>query len=215
MLEKLNNFLIILFIKSKELEKKSSKEIIWEPPKEYCDEITLEEAKFVYDQAIIRFDNTIEISKIIVDRSNILLSVVIGIIIGLVTYSIDRGDKNNYDNIFFTTTISTLYYFYMAVNNLIVNIKPFEYTMPGTAPNQYISDHFYKKEYNNSDKRLMGFYLTELKSLQYKSHYNNKLNKKRWLIYEESLKLLLCSPIIVALIFITIEIISILIKELF
>lgn len=219
MIKKINNFLISLFERSsktkgdnEEPEEKNKKEDKWNPPKEYCDKINLEEVKFIHEHANIGFNNTIEVSKTIADRSTVLLSVIIGIIIGLVTYSIDREDKGKYDALFFTTVFGAIYYFYIGVNNFIINIKPFEYKLPGTTPDKYFSGFFFDIS-SNDNKREIRFYLTEIKSLQYKIKFNRQLNERRWDMYNDSLKQLLCSPIIIALIFIIIEIMFIILKK--
>jgi len=174
---------------------------------EYKKRITIDEAKFIFSQAEKSFNDTIETSKKIFDRSSSVLTLVSGIIVGLVAYGIGRYEKNeHFDELLLTSIIATIYY--LAIGYLFVfpNIKPKEYNLPGTQPKRYFNDEFFNA--NPPQGREVLPYLIEIKNLQDGIDENVDVNKKRWASYKKSLNWIFYSPIVIAVVYLIVKLIS-------
>jgi len=170
--------------------------------KEYKKKIGCDEAKFIFEQAEKSFIDTIETSKKIFERSSALITLLSGIIIGLIAYSIGKLEKNN--NIIDSTLVASiagaLYYFSVGLIFVFPNIKPTEYILPGTKPEKYFNDTLFNA--NPPQGRLTLLYLVEIKNIQDGIDENSEINDKRWKRYRTSLSWIFYSPIVIGIIYI-------------
>jgi len=172
----------------------------------YKKEIKCEEAKFIFEQAEKSFNDTIESSKKILERCSTLLTLLSGIIIGLITYSIGRYEKNNcLDSILITSILSAVYYFSVGLFLIFPNIQPTEYTLPGTQPKRYFNDALFNA--NPPQGRLTLLYLIEIKNIQDGIDENTFVNERRWKIYKKSLYFLFYSPIAIVVAYLLINLV--------
>lgn len=172
----------------------------WKIPEKFIEIVTIKEAVYIYEQGLKSFDMTIETSKLIVERTYNLLTVITGILIGLVSFAISRIENDKLDILFFTTLFAILYYLYIGFNFILKNIKPTEYKLPGTQPKKYFVEYFFAEPSKQSE-RVKNMYLAEIQTLQNKITKNQKVNKDRWDLYKKSINQVFYSPIIVILFF--------------
>lgn len=167
---------------------------------EHKKKITVEEAKFIFEQGEKSFNDTIETSKKIFERSSSALTLLSGIIIGLVAYAIGRYEKNgHFDELLLTTVVAILYYLTVGYLFVFPNIKPTEYNLPGTQPKRYFHDQYFNA--NPPQGRAVLPYLIEIKNLQDGIEENVEVNKKRWERYKKSLNWIFYSPIVIGAIY--------------
>ena len=82
-------------------------ENFWQEKKEWLNKLTLEDAKFIFEQAEKSYNYTIETAKGIYERSNGLLTLVSGVLIGLVAYAIGKWkDIPHLDSLLFTAIVA-------------------------------------------------------------------------------------------------------------
>lgn len=164
--------------------------------KEYKKKINCEEAKFIFEQAEKSFVDTIETSKKIFERSSSILTLLSGIVVGLVAYSIGKYEKNNcIDELLLTSLTSIVYYLSVGYLFVFPNIKTSEYNLPGTQPKKYFNDDFFNA--NPPQGKLTLLYLIEIKNIQDGIDGNKEVNEKRWKLYRKSLNWIFYSPIVI------------------
>jgi pilus assembly protein TadC len=176
----------------------------WKIDYEYKKKLTLEDSKFIFEQAEKSFNDTIETSKKILERSSTLLTLVSGLLVTLVAYSIKKWEANQFDNLLFTAIFTIVYFFILGVFFIFPNIKPKEYTLPGTQPKKYFVDELFNVTPPTAGRILL-LYIIEIKNLQQGIEENRLINEKRWTYYKKSLNLIFLSPAIVIIIYIIIN----------
>lgn len=179
----------------------------WEIKLEYKKKLQLEDAKFIFEQAEKSFDDSIETSKKILERSFSLLTLLSGVLIGLVAYSIDKWDKTHLiDDMMVTTIFAILYYLTIGLWLIFPNIRPTQYVLPGTQPKRYFNDQLFNA--NPPQGRLALLYMIEIKNLQEGITENEKVNVRRWSLYKKALSLVFYSPVVFAITYLLISVFS-------
>jgi len=173
----------------------------WSIPPDYKAKLTLEDSKFIFEQASKAFDDTIETSKKILDRSTTLLTLISGVLIALVTYCVKKWDTAaTFDSLLIAAILAVIYFFWVGVFFVFPNIKPNDYTLPGTQPKKYFVDKLFNVN-PPSKGRILFLYIIEIKNLQQGITYNRTVNEKRWRYYKTSLNLVFISPIVITTIY--------------
>lgn len=168
----------------------------------------MEDCRFIYEQADKAFADTIDTTQKILDRSTALLTIVSGLVAGLVAYSIDKWEKDHYrDAILTTAIIATIYYFLIGLFFIFPIIKPRKYILPGTQPRKL----FVKSMFGGNAPakgRILWLYLVEIKNLQKGIDINRNANDKRWELYKKTLSLLFYSPVFLCVIYFALDYLS-------
>ncbi len=160
---------------------------------EYFDLISEPEARFILDHGEKQLKDILDTSLLIVNRSTTLLTLTVGLIVGLIGFSINRYEvQHKYDELLFTTAWGSVYYFIIALV-IVSNFRPKSYLTLGAEPKDFFVDRVFNK--GNADYRLTAIYVNEIQQTQVKIRYNKKVNDKRWKIFNVSLFMIAFSPV--------------------
>jgi hypothetical protein len=120
-----------------------------------------------------------------------LLTVVSGLMIGLVGFGITRLASSGFDELI-TTTIGSCIYLYVIGHMLLNNVKPSVYKSIGLHPR----DLFHSNVFNDRNKayRLKAIYVNEIIECQKRIDFNNDTNNARWKRFNKALRLVSYSP---------------------
>jgi len=177
----------------------------WKPNTAHLDKMTEPEAKFIFEQAEKKLKEISDNIDLVVGRTTTLLMLIIGFIIGLMGYSINKWDSNNsIDSILITCIVIILYLILIAVY-LSSNIKSREYKTLGTEPKLLMNDSLFALD---NEKRTKAFYISEIADYQSRIDTNTGICIKRWIIYNSGLKYFLFSPALLLLTQLLVEISS-------
>lgn len=156
--------------------------------------VTKEDSKFIFEQAEKLLKDTIDTASIIVSRTNTLITILSGIIIGVTAFVIKEwNEKHVIDELLLTSVIGVFYLFLIALYT-IRNIQPNSYSATGSLPIDLFVDMFFVDSIRNDD-RIIRFYVSEIENYQFRIERNSKVNKARWREYKFSLWAFLMSPI--------------------
>ena len=158
----------------------------WQIGSENEKKTTLEEAKFIFSQAEKALRETINGSNLIVTRTTILLSIVVGLLSALIGYSINKWNSNKIDDIFITSSLLSCYLFWLTTY-LIKNIKGQDYMSMGSEPDKLLHDYYFQKFPENKEREIQN-YISEIKNYQERIENNKSINNLRWKIFHNSIK---------------------------
>jgi hypothetical protein len=172
-------------------KKYNSKIMEWDITDENKLKLSINEAKFIFEQSDKILKDSSDSSQIIVARSTTLLTLIIAIITGLISYSIAVYQKNFcFSPDIFTSLIISIYSIVICFL-LVFNIKPKDYHIIGRRPKDLLKNDFF-----GIDNRELNFYLSEIKANQDKIEFNETINIKRWDKFNKCILLIVFIPII-------------------
>jgi hypothetical protein len=149
---------------------------------EQYDLISEEEAEFILTHAEKQIKELLDTSLLIVSRSTTLLTIIIGIKVGLIGFSISRWeDQHRWDELLFTASWGIGYLFVMTFI-LLDNFLPRSYLIPGAEPKDFFDNKEVFME-SNSEYRLTAIYINEIREAQVKINFNKTTNEKRWKVF--------------------------------
>ncbi|WP_121809869.1 hypothetical protein [Mucilaginibacter kameinonensis] len=176
-------------------------ENFWKEKKDWLNKLTLEDAKFIFDQAEKSYNYTMETAKGIYERSNGLLTLVSGVLIGLVAYAIGKWkDTPHLDTLLFTAIVGIFYFLILGLIFILESVTPSEYLLPGTNPEAYFNIGFFNDRLKDDD-RLLAFYKVEIINFKERIEENTKKNDRRWKMYVLCLRAIFFSPIVMGIAF--------------
>ena len=175
----------------------------WVIDTNYKDKSTLEDVKFIFEQAEKQLTESLETSTVIINRVNTLATILVTLLIGLVAFIITRleTEKNEINALLITASTAVVYYYFLFAIYLNQNIKSSEYFGIGAYPKDFFDEDFYEISPPEGKGRVYFFYLNEIESYQKRIEENNNINRYRWRIYNSSLRGLIYSPIILLIIY--------------
>lgn len=167
----------------------------WTAEVAFKEKLTLEDAKFIFEQAEKLLNDSVATSETIVSRMNTLITLITGSMLAIVGYIISRiGGSFNLDPSMFTAAIGALFLYVLAVYSF-QNNQPKDYLLPGTVPKDLFNPAFFDKSIPNNE-RIILYYVNELENYMYRIEINNEINEKRWKRYSIITGALLWLPII-------------------
>jgi hypothetical protein len=164
-------------------------------------DITVDDAKFIFEQAEKHLKNSTDIGTSIVTRTNTLITLSFGILIGLISYVINQLEKFNALNIVGLTCLVGICYIFFVILYTAINIQPSPYYVSGSQPRKLLKDSFFEKTIKSED-RIIRFYVSEIHNYQFRIDVNEITNKKRWGRYIITIWALVLMPIFLLLTFI-------------
>lgn len=167
--------------------------------------ISESEAKFLLEHAEKQLKDILDTNLLIVNRTTTLLTLTLGLIIGLVGFSINRFGNNNIDELFFTSISGATYLFY-AVLKMGRNFTPTSYMTVGAEPKLFFTDKVFNAQ--NEKFRLKQIYVNEILEYQRRIETNKETNERRWIIFNSSVKLLKFTPLVLVGVYVIATIIS-------
>ena len=159
------------------------------------DKFSLEELKFILSQSEKFLKQTFDTSTTIVTRSTILLSIFVTLFVSDFAYIVNQLSTHNIDFSLLPTSIIMLFYFFYLAFRTINNIKSHDYKSIGDDPKDLLHDHFpYTKA--EEKEREKYYYRFVIKDYKIRLDHNNKMNKKRWAIYNTTLRHIQYMPLV-------------------
>jgi hypothetical protein len=175
----------------------------WQLSNEQVDKVSQEELKFVYDHIEKTVKDSIDTASIITTKTTTLLTLTVGLLAALVSYSISRFDKKElFDSFLNAAIIGSIYLFLLAVI-LSFNIKPMSYFPLGTDAKPFFRDTLF--HYSDKEKRLKMYYVNEIESYEVKLFANLEMNERRWLIYMFAYVALIMTPLVLIVSYVIVD----------
>jgi hypothetical protein len=150
-----------------------------------------DQAKFVFEQSEKHLKDQIDTSQQIATKTTTLLTVVSGLLIGLVGFGITRWSTGRFDDLI-ATTIGCAIYLYVTIYILLNNIKPYQYKSVGLHPRRIFDDSMFNLA--NEDYRIEALYINEIIECQKRIDFNKDVNDARWGRFKKALRLVVLSP---------------------
>ncbi|GGI23631.1 hypothetical protein [Pedobacter mendelii] len=157
--------------------------------------LTLEDARFIFEQAEKFLVDVIDAHKTIIERTNTLLALLITILTGLVGFNISKIDEGFGKNNICDTVWFLILYLILGGIYLVKNIKPTTYMALGSQPRKIFVDHFFQKNIPD-EKRVVFILSSEIERYQTRIEENMIINNKKWLIYRNGIYILAAIPAI-------------------
>src|SRR5580658_6243000 len=195
-----------LFVFMRKTKKGKMKENIteWRVSDTFLKKISLEDAKFIFDQAEKQLKEVNATSNIIVTRTTSLISVATAALIALIGYSINRWDtKSCWDGLLIISLFGSVCLLYQCIH-LTLNLRGVDYSEIGAEPASLLIENFYKSSTTDKE-RVIYFYINEIESYQTKMMLNKRTNENRWKRFHRSLWMLVLTPVLIALVYILID----------
>lgn len=171
----------------------------WKGAIENKEKLTLNDAKFLFEQAEKFLKDSVENSNLIVARTSSLITLLAGTLVALIGFVISKLNLEYIDALTITAIVGAIY-IYILVFDAFENTKPQIYLIPGALPKDLFADPFFM-EGITEEKRIIHFYVSEIENYQFKIEKNNELNKIRWKRYGRLLHAILLLPLILGLSF--------------
>jgi hypothetical protein len=167
----------------------------WTAAVAFKEKLTLDDAKFIFEQAEKLLNDSVGTSETIVSRMNTLITLITGSMLALIGYIISRIGKDFvFDPPMFTASVGALFLYVLAFHSF-QNNQPKDYLLPGSVPKDLFNPAFFDKAIPN-DQRIVLYYVNELENYMYRIEINNEINEKRWKRYSMITGALLWLPII-------------------
>lgn len=177
----------------------------WQIEECHMANLTENVAKFIFDHAEKQLKDLIDTGNIITTRTTTLITVVVGLLIAIISYFINRWDTKQYFDSLTTTSIIVVIYLLVICFYLRMNILPKEYAVPGAAPKLFFKDSIFGEK-SDEQNRLRNLYINEIESYQKRIEHNKATNNERWKHYNQALLLVVLLPIVMPVIFFIISI---------
>jgi hypothetical protein len=169
---------------------------LW-PNKENYSKLNKDQAKFIFDQAEKQLKETSDAGNLVVTRATTVITLLSGLAIGLIGFSLNRWQTTRlFDNLLFATII-TIGYLFTIIILLVWNIMGKNYSIQGAEPKSLFVDGFFATK--NDEERTIRFYVNEFVNYQTAIESNKNTNEQRWKWFNRSLILLIISPFVILL----------------
>jgi len=158
------------------------------------------EAKFILEHAEKQLKDILDTSLQIVARSTTLLTIIVGVMIALIGFSIQNWETTNlwsqklFIALWFTAYLGVIVFI------LFFNFIPKTYFIAGAEPADFFkSDEVFRKE--NSDYRMIAILVNEIIQAQLKIKRNKLANDKKWRNFNWAIYLIGSIPIYILIIY--------------
>jgi hypothetical protein len=175
----------------------------WELPNIPNENIAVEDAQFIFNQAAKRLEGTITNTDLITSKSITLLTIFASILSAVLVYPLSHWEGvNKMDNKQITAALAALYCI-IAGACLIKNILPFSFLFMGSKPLDLCLAAFFVEK--DKDKRIIDLYLSEIQDYNKRIEHNWSVNDERLGRYRFTLIALYLMPCILAILFLCLE----------
>lgn len=162
--------------------------------------LSINEAKFILEQAEKSLKEIGDQSQVIVQRTTTLTTLIAGVLITIIAFSVQRLEtEKSIDVIFIVSIIAIIYLLYLCFG-LVKNIKGRDYYPIGSEPQTLLIDKFF--EAPNDKIREVWFYITEIRRYQEKIDFNKYTNENRWEKFNKHLWQVAATPAILVFLYI-------------
>ncbi len=162
--------------------------------------VTLEDVKFIFEQAEKRLDDTVKTGASISSKNTGILTVMTGVIIALSSYVIDKWVSfSSVDNKIFVSFVAVAYISAL-IAYMIKNILPSHYHVVGSLPQELFVQQFFEDSLERQ-KQIIYLYMSETENYQFRITHNESKNKNRWICYMTSMIALVIMPFFLAIVY--------------
>lgn len=152
---------------------------------------SLNELKFILEHSEKQLKESIDSADSVLNRSTVLLSVLMGVIISTTGLLIDKLTLSPFSVSIFLTLLYSAFLLY----NLRVNILGHDYRTTGREPCYLLHDYYFAT-YPSDEIREKKILLESIDVYQLSITNNNTINKKRWDVFTKTLYRSLYIPIV-------------------
>jgi hypothetical protein len=168
------------------------------------DRLSVDELKLIFSQAEKRLDDTVKQGESIASKTMSMITLMAGLLVALSGYiiSVWKGSAalTNKD---WVGIVGCLYLLGLLIY-VINNVMTYKYFVVGTRPEILIESTFSDDDIQDS-KMLLLLYINEIEEYNWRIGENAYLNRRRWRRYRISAMLLLFFPLVLALLYETLE----------
>lgn len=157
--------------------------------------LTIDDAKFIFEQAEKFLLDVIEAHKTIIDRTNTLLALIITILTALIGFNVNKLEGGYGNDVFSNSIWFLIVYLLIGGIYLVTNIKPINYMASGSQPRTIFTDRFFRESIPKND-RVIYMYSSEIERYQTRIKENMKINNAKWKIYKNGIWILTGIPIV-------------------
>ncbi|HYG15897.1 MAG TPA: hypothetical protein VEC12_09100 [Bacteroidia bacterium] len=166
----------------------------------------LDDMKFVFEQAEKQLGETVTIGSAIADKTNNLITLIVGILIALVGYFISNWSKEAVMGNTTIVALAAICYLFICLVVTLKNIQPNLYYLPGSEPKDLVANEFYSDAGEiSSGQRLTFITMSEIENYQFRIEENTRLNDNRWKRFNTTLWMLLAMPLLSTILFICLQ----------
>jgi hypothetical protein len=170
----------------------------WPPLIEKEENITLEDVKFIFDQAAKKLDYTIQVAGSVNNKATTLATLLSGVLIALIGYIISQ--PSIIGNSKTAIAIIAMVYVYAVGAFLLRNLVPRYYYPTGLEPHHLLKNEFFTDDFETG-RRTINLYLAVIERYQEFIVENEAQNNKRWRNYNISLRALIFMPLVLGTIY--------------
>ncbi|MBK7883920.1 MAG: hypothetical protein IPJ81_09010 [Chitinophagaceae bacterium] len=164
--------------------------------------VDLNSAKFLFYQTEKMLEETIKIADIITTRSYSLLTIILGLIVGIASFTINKLSlSNTYINSQTICLLFTIIYLITCMYFLVKLIYPKKYYSLGSPPQELCIDKFFIDNIKEN-LRVIYLYVNEIENYKNRIDINLKINERRQLIFKSCIFSISILPILIILIYI-------------
>jgi hypothetical protein len=176
----------------------------WPQSNENKDKLTLDDVKFIFEQSDKRLKKTTEIGQIIVARTVTIISILTGLIIGIIGYIFSRIElKSGADSICVALMLLCMYLISLAVY-AAKNIQGHNYYEIGREPKLLLIDAFFNPQIKDCE-RIKVIYISEIENNQSAIEHNKPINVERWKMFNSLLWCIVSTPILMLFLYVLME----------
>lgn len=159
------------------------------------DNVSPEDVQFIFAQAEKKLQLSFEAGKSITDKTNNLITIIVGGLVALAGYTIGKWEIDaRFSNTMITACIAAIYLFAVMIYNLR-NYQPQPYYPVGSYPSDIFVEAFFADDID-PERRLVYQYISEIQNYDYRMKENESISDARWRIYTRTLWLLVVMPVI-------------------
>ena len=166
--------------------------------------VSLEDVKFIFNQAEKRLDDTVKTGESIASKTMSMITLMVGVLVALCGFMIsDWKNLLSATHKDYAAVIGSLYilglYIYM-----IKNVLPSRYFVLGSEPEELMIPQFFDGMVQQ-DKITILIYMSEIENYNLRIEQNLEINTKRLTRYRFSIILFLLLPVVLGITYVLFE----------
>jgi hypothetical protein len=187
-------------------QKEQETVVEWRLNDENKEKLDQSDIDFAFEQAEKQLEGTVKEADILVSRTSILMSVILGLVASFTGYSISQFEAEKTNVVLLTTSILSIIYLAFPTFNLIQNFRGHRYGTIGSEP-ILLLDEYYLIKHPDKSIRIVKMKFKEISEYQKRIEINKKTNILRWAKFNYSLNGMVYFPFYLVISFIVIKII--------
>lgn len=179
----------------------------WQAKIENKKKLTVEDARFIFEQSEKFLLDVIDAHKTIIDRTNTLLALIVTILTGLIGFNVNKIEGGFGNDTLSNSLWVLVTYLIVGAIYLAKNIKPISYMASGSQPKKIFDDRFFHENIPQTS-RIIYMYSSEIERYQTRIKENMAINDSKWAIYKNGILILTGIPIVFLVAYLSIVLFS-------